>query len=56
MNSQDFNNEAVNTNTTESLLTGITWFYAQFITGDIDEQEFSDLVDLHIELNHCVAA
>ncbi len=39
-----------------NLLTGIYQIYAEFIEGHIDEHEFSDLVDLHIELSHVAVA
>ncbi|MCM1983828.1 hypothetical protein [Lyngbya confervoides] len=55
MNSQDVNPVACSHKGEADLIAGISWFYAHFITGDIDEHEFSDLVDLHIELNHAAA-
>ena len=52
MNSQGFNHKTMTVNANDSFFAGINRFYAQFISGEIDEREFSDLLDLHIELNN----
>ena len=46
------NTEMTNSSTDKNLFTEFYGYLAQFIEGDIDEMEISDLIDLNIELSN----
>lgn len=50
MSSFVISNETIAT-TEQNPFTDVATFLNQFIAGDIDESEFSNLLDMHIELS-----